>query len=107
MVFVSGVAVFAAAVVAFIEWSPAVCAAWQTAIPPQVHRTLTLEQAREQYEHGMAIAMASGIVAVVLSSCSFTSSGVMSGRPRGSSSRTTPPRSRRAPAPDPHAFSAW
>ncbi len=41
-------------------------AAWTTALPPQVDRTLTLQQAREQYQHGMTIFRLSGIVALLL-----------------------------------------
>jgi len=40
---------------AFVAWSSAAFAAWTTALPSTVQRTLTLEQAREQYARGRSI----------------------------------------------------
>ncbi|MCA9599031.1 MAG: hypothetical protein KC776_37230 [Myxococcales bacterium] len=59
-------ALIAAVVTSILGWSSAAFAAWTTALPPQVDRTLTLQQAREQYHHGMTIFRLSGIVALLL-----------------------------------------
>ncbi len=62
---VTGLAFFAAAITALVAWSSAAFAAWQTALRPQT-RTMTLQEAREQYQLAITISKASAAAALLL-----------------------------------------
>ena len=60
------VAFLAALVVTYRAFSAAAFAAWQTAIPDTVERSLTLTQAQEQFAREMTICVIAGPVALGL-----------------------------------------
>jgi hypothetical protein len=63
---VTGLGCGGAAITAVLAWGAAAYGAWQTAIPPEVPGALPIQQAREQYFHGMTIFKISGTMAVLL-----------------------------------------